>query len=123
MFGEANKKGKKKNAFINQNYYIIINDRFNYRSAKRHSVLGGLIAVLPVNILLAMFWLYIERKDIALLGEFSKSALLGLIPLAIFLVLVTLLFKKSQGFTPTIFVGVFALALFAFIQYKFMASM
>ncbi|MDD3419479.1 MAG: DUF3147 family protein, partial [Candidatus Gastranaerophilales bacterium] len=91
--------------------------------AKRHSVLGGLIAVLPVNILLAMFWLYIERKDIALLGEFSKSALLGLIPLAIFLVLVTLLFKKSQGFTPTIFVGVFALALFAFIQYKFMASM
>ena len=30
--------------------------------AKRNTGLGGLIAVLPINIILSLIWLYIEKK-------------------------------------------------------------
>ena len=86
--------------------------------AKRHSMLGGMIAVLPVNILLSLIWLYIEKRDLALLGNFSNSAFLGIFPTMFFLIAITVLFNKHNPFIPTICAGLFILAAFIFVQHK-----
>ncbi|MFA6989900.1 MAG: DUF3147 family protein [Candidatus Gastranaerophilaceae bacterium] len=87
-------------------------------TAKRHSMLGGVIAVLPINILLSLIWLYIEKKDIVLLGNFTYSAFWGIFPTMFFLISITFLFNKHNSFIQTIFVGLFAMAVFAFLQHK-----
>lgn len=42
--------------------------------AKRYCFWGGLIAVLPINIILSLIFLYIERRDVTLLSKFTLSA-------------------------------------------------
>ena len=90
--------------------------------AKQHSMLGGLIAVLPVNILLSLIWLYIEKKDVMLLGSFTHSAFWGIFPTMFFLISVTYMFNKHNPFIPTIFVGLLVLAVFAFIQHNILSN-
>lgn len=87
--------------------------------AKKHSMLGGLMAVLPVNIVLCLVWLYIEKKDIALLGNFAHSAFLGIFPTMLFLIIIAVLFGKNNPFFPTILTGLGVLALMVFLQHKF----
>jgi len=89
--------------------------------AKKHSMLGGMIAVLPINILLSLIWLYIEKKDIAMLGNFTNSAFWGIFPTMFFLISITFLFNKNNPFIPTICVGLFILTVFAFIQHKILS--
>lgn len=86
--------------------------------AKKHSIIGGLVAVLPINITLSLIWLYLEKKDLALLGDFTYSALWGLFPTMFFLILVTFLFNKHSGFIPTILAGILLLMICGFIQHK-----
>ena len=43
--------------------------------AKKSSLLGGIIAVLPINIILSVLWLYYEKRDVVLLNNFLNSAL------------------------------------------------
>jgi hypothetical protein len=87
--------------------------------AKKYTVLGGFIAAFPINILLTLFWLYIEKKDVLLLGKFAHSAFLGLFPTMFFLVVITILFTKNNPFFPTILIGLGVLALVIFFQHKF----
>jgi len=89
--------------------------------AKKHSVLGGFVAVLPINILLSLIWLYIEKKDIALLGNFTNSAIWGIFPTIFFLITVTLLFNKNNPFIPTILIGLVILAVFLLVQHKILS--
>lgn len=86
--------------------------------AKKHSAIGGLIAVLPVNILLALTWLYIEKKDIVLLGNFSNSAFWGIFPTMFFLIAISILFNNQNPFIPTIVIGLFVLGGFALLQLR-----
>jgi hypothetical protein len=58
-----------------------------------------------------------------LVSNFSKSALLGIIPTALFLLLITVLFQKSHSFVPSICISLFFLALFALVQYRFLANL
>ena len=90
--------------------------------AKKHSMLGGLIAVLPVNILLSLIWLYIEKKDIMLLGSFTHYAFWGIFPTMLFLISVTYMFNKHNPFVPTIFVGLLLLVVFAFVQHNILSN-
>jgi len=87
--------------------------------AKKYTVIGGFIAAFPINILLTLFWLYVEKKDIIMLGKFAHSAFLGLFPTMFFLVVITILFSKNNPFLPTIVTGLGILALVVFLQHKF----
>lgn len=61
--------------------------------AKKQLMLGGLIAAIPINIALAMVWLYFEKREVAALYEFSRSAFLGLVPTLFIVFLITIILK------------------------------
>ena len=72
---------------------------------KKHPVLSGLIAAMPITTLLVVFWLYFDTRDITIIKTFSFSVLFGLILTAFFFVcLFFLLGKKLSIFqSPSLF--------------------
>jgi len=82
--------------------------------SKRSSLLGGLIASLPLTSMLAILWLYIDTRDAEKVFALSTNILWFVIPSLIFFISLSLLLKKSPlGFYPS-----FALsALFTMLAY------
>jgi hypothetical protein len=66
--------------------------------AKRNSLLGGLIASLPLVSLLAITWLYIETKSVAQVSSFSISVFWMVLPSLSFFLLLPVLLKKQVSF-------------------------
>jgi hypothetical protein len=86
--------------------------------SKKNASLGGLIAAMPFVTLLAMFWLYYEKRDLALLSDFSKSVFWGLFPTLLFFIPLIFLFKKGWNFYLVIFIGLIFLSIGAYIHQK-----
>jgi len=91
--------------------------------AKKHTILGGLLAVLPVNIVLALFWLYIEKQDLGLLANFSYSAFWGIFSTMFFLAIVAYLFSKQVPFVLTLFFGIIFITILCVFQNKLLNNM
>ncbi len=76
--------------------------------AKRSSLLGAILASIPLVSVLAMIWLYVETKDVTKVGSLASSVFWLVLPsLALFLVLPQLLkhgvnFYLSLGISGTI---------------------
>lgn len=87
--------------------------------AKRNPSLGGLMVVLPVNILLSLVWLYVENKNIPMLVDFTNAAIMGFFPTLFFLLILAFLFSKHTAFMPAILIGLTSLSLFVFLQHNF----
>jgi len=86
--------------------------------ARKNCLLAGMIAVLPVNILLSLFWIYIENKNIQLLTGFTHSALLGIIPTVVFLISIIYFLSKNNNFGFSVAISLLFLGLFVIIQQK-----
>lgn len=89
--------------------------------AKKSSLMGGIIAVLPINIILSILWLYYEKRDIILLNNFLNSAILGIIPLFIFILVLLFLLNRNISFPLTLTCSIIFLASFSFLYYKIFA--
>ena len=69
--------------------------------AKRNTMLGALLASLPIVSLLAFIWIYQETGDVIRIASLSTSIFWLVIPsLALFLLLPALL-KQGLGFWPS----------------------
>lgn len=66
--------------------------------SKKYTIAGGLIAAMPLTTLLAIIWLYVETKDLSLIGEFSRSVFWGIFPALMFFLPAMFLFKKEANF-------------------------
>ncbi len=86
--------------------------------AKKYAILGGFIAVLPVNIVFSLAWIYLEKKDMVVISNFTYSALLGIFPTIMFLVIILFLFNKNNSFLNTLLMGFGVLFVAALVQYK-----
>jgi hypothetical protein len=63
--------------------------------SKKSSLIGGIIASIPLVSVLAMIWLYIETKDVVKISQFSTSVFWMVIPsLGLFIFLPLLLRMK-----------------------------
>lgn len=72
--------------------------------SKRSTLIGAILASVPLVSVLAMMWLYIDTKDIARISSLSTSVFWLVIPsLALFLVLPVLL---KQGLNFYLSIGV-----------------
>ena len=61
---------------------------------RRWPTLAGLIAVMPLTGLIVLIWLYADSScNAALLGEYTKGALWGIVPSILFFVVALLCFK------------------------------
>ncbi|MGD9580466.1 MAG: DUF3147 family protein [Vampirovibrionia bacterium] len=66
--------------------------------SKKYTIIGGLIAAMPLTTLLAILWLYFETKDLSLIGTFSRSVFFGIFPTLMFFLPAMFLFKKDNNF-------------------------
>ena len=84
--------------------------------AKRSTLLGGILASVPLVSVLAMIWLYVETRDVERVALLSTSVFWLVIPsLALFLVLPVLL-KKGLHFYISLGVSLTVTVLCYFIM-------
>ena len=63
---------------------------------RKFSSLVGLIAVMPLTGVIVMLWIYsYEPQNVTRMTEYSKAALLGIIPSILFFVVAFLCFRKQ----------------------------
>jgi len=85
--------------------------------AKRSSLIGGVLASIPIISVLAILWLYIETQNIEKVSSLASSVFWLVIPsLALFLSL-PLLLKAGVGFyaSLTLSIGITIIAYFIMI--------
>ena len=70
--------------------------------AKRSSLLGGLLASLPLTSLLAFVWLYRDTRDTAKIAALSTSIFWLVLPSLILFIVLPLLLKKGVEFYPAL---------------------
>jgi len=66
--------------------------------SKRNSLLGALLASLPLISVLAMLWLYIDTKDVTKVSDLATSVFWLVIPSLIFFISLPVLLKKGLNF-------------------------
>ena len=86
--------------------------------AKRNTSLGGLIAAMPLTTVITLIWLYIEKRDINLLSDFTKSVLFAIIPTIMFFIPAIILFKKGWNFYIVMIISFICFSIAAFIHQK-----
>lgn len=70
--------------------------------SKRSTLVGALLASIPLVSVLAMIWLYVETRDAAQVGQLSRSVFWLVLPsLVLFLVLPALL-ERGYRFYPSL---------------------
>ncbi|MBK8943639.1 MAG: DUF3147 family protein [Ignavibacteriae bacterium] len=66
--------------------------------SKRSSLIGGILASLPLVSVLAIIWLYIETKDIQKISNLSTSIFWLVIPSLSFFIILPILLKTKLDF-------------------------
>lgn len=66
--------------------------------SKRSSLFGALLASLPLISVLAIFWLYIDTKDVGKVAELATSVFWLVIPSLVFFISLPILLKKGLNF-------------------------
>jgi hypothetical protein len=86
-------------------------------ASKKSSLVGGILASIPLVSVLAMIWLYIETKDIQKISQLSTSVFWLVIPsLSMFLILPYLLKLKLDFYLALLIsVAVMVLCYYAMI--------
>lgn len=87
--------------------------------AKRFTLLGGLIAAMPITTLLSMIWIYLDKKDVSLISTFLISVVYGTILSFTFFICAIFLLKKGMNFYLTLFISLTVLGTGAYFYQKF----
>jgi len=66
--------------------------------SKRSSLTGAIFASMPLISVLAMFWLYIDTKDVAKVSDLAISVFWLVIPSLVFFITLPVLLKKGLNF-------------------------
>lgn len=66
--------------------------------SKRSSLIGALLASLPLVSVLAMVWLYIDTKDVTKVSELASSVFWLVLPSLAFFISLPLLLKRGLDF-------------------------
>ncbi|MDY7027834.1 MAG: DUF3147 family protein [Spirochaetota bacterium] len=66
--------------------------------AKRSSLIGALIAALPLTSLLAIVWMWAEKTDVGKIADLSSSIFWLVIPSLLFFVLFPMLLNRGVHF-------------------------
>lgn len=74
--------------------------------AKRSSFIGAVLASIPLISVLAMFWLYIETKDVEKISRLSLSVFWLVIPSLVLFIALPILLKQGLNFYLSIGISV-----------------
>ncbi len=83
-------------------------------ASKRSSLIGGLLASLPLVSFLGMIWLYMDTGSTEKVADLSKSVFWLVLPSLPFFLLLPFLLKRQLGFFPSLVLAtVVMIALYA----------
>ncbi|MDP3332270.1 MAG: DUF3147 family protein [Methylococcaceae bacterium] len=91
--------------------------------SKRSSLLGALLASLPLTSVLAMLWLYIDTKDVGNVADLASNIFWLVIPSLVFFISLPVLLKKglhfylSMGLSMTVTAGCYFLMIALLTRY------
>ena len=74
--------------------------------AKRETLLGGLVASIPLISVIAMFWLYIDTRDVEKVSALSTSVFWLVIPSLALFISLPLLLKQGVNFYLSIAISI-----------------
>lgn len=75
-------------------------------TAKRSSLIGALLASIPLLSILAMLWLYIDTKDVTKVSALSSGIFWLVLPSMAFFVMLPLLLKQGIHFYLSMLISV-----------------
>jgi len=84
--------------------------------SKRFSLIGAILASVPLTSVLAMIWLYHETKEAQKVIALSKDIFWLVIPSLIFFVALPILLKKGMHFYPAMFISLSVMSVFYFLM-------
>jgi uncharacterized membrane protein (GlpM family) len=70
--------------------------------SKKSSLIGGILASLPLTSILIFIWMYVEDKNISAIIDLSRIILLMIIPSLLFFVFLIVFLKKEMNFYAAI---------------------
>ncbi|WP_346837894.1 DUF3147 family protein [Microbulbifer sp. SAOS-129_SWC] len=76
--------------------------------SKRSSLIGAVLASVPLVSVLAMLWLYIDTRDIAKISALSTSVFWLVLPSLVLFVLLPVFLKMGWGFYLSLFTAIAA---------------
>ena len=76
--------------------------------AKRSSLLGAVLASVPLVSVMAMIWLYIDTRDIEKVNDLSFSVFWLVLPSLVLFVLLPFLLKNGWGFYLSLIAAIMA---------------
>ena len=86
--------------------------------AKRYTLLGGLIAAMPITTLLSIIWIYLENKDPVLISNFLTAVVFGTILSFSFFICAIILLKRGINFYIAMLISLFVLFIGAYVYQK-----
>ena len=81
--------------------------------AKRNSLMGAMLAAIPLVSILAMIWMYLDTGDSKSAVDFSNSIVWLIVPSMTLFISFPILIKKGVSFYPSLFISV-AMTIFAY---------
>ena len=75
-------------------------------AAKRSSLMGAVLASIPLVSVLAMIWLYVDTRDVEKVGAFATSIFWLVLPSLVLFVAMPLLLRGGIGFYPSLALSV-----------------
>ena len=75
-------------------------------AAKRSSLLGAILASIPLVSVLAMVWLYIDTKDPEKIAALANGIFWLVIPSLVFFIALPLLLRNGVNFFPGLFISI-----------------
>lgn len=66
--------------------------------SKKSSLIGGILASLPLTSILIFVWMYVEDKNTVAIIDLSKIILLMIIPSLLFFIFLIVFLKKEMNF-------------------------
>ena len=74
--------------------------------AKRSTLVGAILASIPLISVIAMFWLYVDTKDIAKVTALAESIFWLVLPSLALFISLPLLLKQGVGFYPSMSIAI-----------------
>ena len=84
--------------------------------SKRSSLLGSILASVPLVSVMAIIWIYLDTKDIQKIASLSTGIFWLVIPSLGFFILLPYLLKKQFDFWLSMGISVIAMVIFYFIM-------
>ena len=74
--------------------------------AKRSTLVGAILASIPLISVIAMFWLYVDTKDAAKVTALAQSIFWLVLPSLALFISLPLLIKQGLGFYPSMSIAI-----------------